>query len=88
VPTWNASNARLRFAEIVDGAVAGEPQFVHRRDGSEVVIVSRDNFEKTRPTLKSFLLECACSGDGEAAFDAALQDIRIDGSYLLTRSSR
>jgi prevent-host-death family protein len=83
--SWQASNARLRFAEIVDGAVAGEPQFVQRRDGREVVVVSRDYFERTKPTLKSFLLEGGYSGDGEADFDAALREVRTNSPDILAR---
>jgi len=73
---WQASAARLRFPEIIDAAVAGQPQFVQRRDGKEVVVVSRDYYEKTKPNLKSFLLENGYSGDGEASFDETLREIR------------
>ncbi len=37
-----AAAARNRFTDIIDAAVGGEPQFVQRRDGKEVVVVSRE----------------------------------------------
>ena len=74
--TWQASNARLKFADIFDGAIAGQPQLVKRRDGKEVVVVSRDYYEKTKPNLKSFFLEGGYSGSGEDAFDDITGGIR------------
>jgi prevent-host-death family protein len=73
---WQASNARLRFSQIVDAAVAGQPQFIQRRDGTEVVVVSRDYYDKTRPNLKTVLLEERYTGAGEDEFDAILREIR------------
>jgi Antitoxin Phd_YefM, type II toxin-antitoxin system len=82
---WQASNARLRLPEIIDAAVAGQPQFVQRRDGKEVVVVSRDYYERTKPNLKSFLLEGGYSGEGEAAFDEILHNVRANAPDFLTR---
>lgn len=81
--TWQAAEARNRFSEIVDAAVDGEAQFVRRRDGKEVVVVSRDYFEKTRPTLKSFLLTESFGEDGDDAFDEAMRAIRREGSLFM-----
>jgi prevent-host-death family protein len=81
--TWQAATARHRFSDLLDAAVEGEPQFVKRRDGREVVVVSREYFEKTRPTLKSYLLTEGVSGDGEDAFDRALNEIRAEGSPFI-----
>jgi Antitoxin Phd_YefM, type II toxin-antitoxin system len=83
---WRASNARIRFSEIIDAAVAGRPQFVQRRDGKEVVVVSRDYYEKTKPNLKSFLLENGYSGTGEASFDETLREMRAHSPAFLTPS--
>ncbi len=80
---WQASEARHRFANLVDAAVKGEPQFVTRSDGREVVVVSREYFEKTRPTLKTYLLNEGVADEGEDAFDRALQDIRAEGSPFI-----
>lgn len=53
---WQASAARDRFSDLVDAAVEGRPQFVRRRDGKEVVVVSAEYFEKTKPNLRDLLL--------------------------------
>jgi prevent-host-death family protein len=81
--TWQAAEARHRFSEIVDAAVEGHAQFVKRRDGKEVVVVSRDYFERTRPTLKTYLLTEGFAEDGEDAFDKAMRDIRREGSPFM-----
>lgn len=85
---WQASSARLRFSEIVDEAVAGRPQFIQRRDGKEVVVVSRDYYEKTKANLKSFLLNAGYSGPGEDAFNSAMRDVRASTAnmFALRRS--
>lgn len=80
---WQAATARHRFTELVDAAVDGEPQFVKRRDGREVVVVSREYFEKTRPTLKSYLLTEGVSGEEEDAFDRAMREVRKEGSPFI-----
>ncbi len=80
---WQAAEARHRFSEIVDAAVEGKAQFVKRRDGKEVVVVSRDYFEKTRPNLKTYLLTEGFADDGEDAFDKALREIRHEGSPFM-----
>lgn len=72
---WQAAVARHRFSEVVDAAVEGRPQFVRRRDGKEVVIVSREYFDRTRPDLKSVLLSCQFGEPGDA-FDQALDEAR------------
>jgi prevent-host-death family protein len=53
---WQAGQARARFAELVEAAIEGRPQFIRRRDGHEVVLVSRDHFERTKMNLKAYLL--------------------------------
>ena len=73
---WQASVARNRLSEIIDQAVAGDPQFIERRDGKEVVVVSRDYFERTKGNLKTFLLHETYAGPGEeeAADEAPATD--------------
>lgn len=80
---WQAAEARNRFTDLVDAAVHGHPQFVKRRDGREVVVVSREYFEKTRPTLKSYLLTEGVTEDGDDAFDRAIGEIRGEGSPFI-----
>ncbi|HEY2620463.1 MAG TPA: type II toxin-antitoxin system Phd/YefM family antitoxin [Acetobacteraceae bacterium] len=71
--SWQAATAWHRFSELVDAAVEGRPQFVRRRDGREVVVVSREYYEQTRPSLKSVLLSHRFGERGDS-FDQALQD--------------
>jgi prevent-host-death family protein len=79
---WQAAEARHRFTELVNAAVHGEPQFVQRRDGTAVVVVSREYFEKTRPTLKDVLLYQGFAEDDDI-FDKALQDVRREGGPFI-----
>ena len=81
--TWQASSARHRFTDLVDAAVAGQPQFVKRRDGREVVVVSREYYERTLPTLAGYLLARGTAPAGDDAFDQALQTVRADGSPFI-----
>ena len=81
---WQASSARHRFTEVVDAAVDGTPQFVRRRDGREVVVVSREYFERSQATLASYLLTAGTMRDEDDAFDRAMRDIRAEGGSLLT----
>jgi len=74
--TWQAAEARHNFSEVVDSAVAGAPQFIRRRDGREVVVVSKEYFEKTKPNLISYLLSSGYSGEWDDAFDIAMRDVR------------
>lgn len=73
---WQASTARHQFSRVVDAAVAGRPQFVVRRDGREVVVVSKEYYERTKPDLKSVLLNFKFSHQDDGSFDAALAEGR------------
>ncbi|MFL5282518.1 MAG: type II toxin-antitoxin system prevent-host-death family antitoxin [Rhodopila sp.] len=70
---WQVAEARRHFAEIVDAASKGEPQSITRRDGSEVVVVSRSHFDATRPHVKTALLGNRFGTRGDA-FDKALEE--------------
>src|SRR5271165_6773715 len=72
---WQAATARHRFSELVDAAVEGRPQLVRRRDGREVVVVSKEYYERTKPNLKSVLLSHRFGERGDE-FDTALQEAR------------
>jgi prevent-host-death family protein len=72
---WQAATARHRFTEVVDAAVEGRPQFVRRRDGREVVVVSKEYYEQTRPSLKSVLLSQRFGERGDE-FDRALEEAK------------
>ncbi len=72
---WQAGAARHRFSELVDAAVDGRPQIIRRRDGREVVVVSKDYYERTKPNLKSVLLSHRFGERGDV-FDTALEEAR------------
>ena len=85
--TWQAAEARHRFSDVVDAAVEGSPQFIRRRDGREVVLVSREYFERTKPSLKSYLLSAGYAEAEDDAFDAAMRHVRTEGGPLFGRGS-
>jgi len=72
---WQATQARGAFAEIVEAAAEGKPQLIRRRDGKEVVVVSREYFESHKPSLKSYLLTAGYA-DGPDELDEALEQGR------------
>jgi prevent-host-death family protein len=80
---WQAGAARHRFSELVDAAVDGRPQIIRRRDGREVVVVSKDYYERTRPNLKSVLLSHRFGERGDL-LDTALEEARATLSTTLT----
>lgn len=80
---WQAAEARHRFSDLVDAAVDGHPQFVRRRDGREVVVVSKEYFEQTKPNLKSYLARSGYADEQDDAFDVAMRGIRTDTSPVL-----
>lgn len=82
---WQAAKARESFAELVAGALAGTPQVVRRRDGKEVVVVSREQYERAKPSLKSYLLTQGYAGEGDDAFDRAMRDIRTGPALFAPR---
>lgn len=79
---WQAGVARHRFSELVDAAVDGNPQVVRRRDGREVVVVSKEYFEQTQPSLKTVLLSHRF-GERDDSFDKALKEARATLSASL-----
>lgn len=57
--TWHLTQARGRFGEVMDKALAGRPQTI-LRDGDAVVVISRRDYERltcSRASAKEFLLE-------------------------------
>lgn len=83
---WQAAAARHRFGDVVAAAVAGRPQFIRRRDGQEVVVVSREHFEKTKANMQSFLLTAGYAEDTDDVFDRAVRDARaLAGGTLKPR---
>jgi prevent-host-death family protein len=83
--TWQAAEAQHKFGDVVDAAVAGEPQVIERRDGQTVVLVSAAYFEATRTDIKTFLPNHGYAGEGEAEFDGLMQEVRCEFPDLLSR---
>ncbi len=83
--TWQAAEARHRFSQVVDAAVDGNPQFIRRRAGREVVVVSLEYFERTKPNLKGYLLSAGYAPEEEDAFDIAMRTVRSEGEPLFGR---
>ena len=82
---WQAAEARHRFSDVVDAAVGGAPQFIRRRDGREVVLVSREYFDRTKPNLKTYLLSAGYAEAEDDAFDVAMRHVRTEGGPLFGR---
>ena len=75
-----AAEARHHFTDVVDAAVEGDPQFIRRRDGREVVVISREYFEKTKPNLRQYLLTAGYAKAEDDAFDDAVRAVRDEGA--------
>jgi len=54
---WRLADAKNRFSELVNRALAEGPQFVRRRDDAVVIVARREYEELTgkRPGFKEFL---------------------------------
>jgi len=55
---WQLAEAKNRFSEVVNRALAEGPQYVYRRKDA-VVVVSRRDYDRlagTKPGFKEFLL--------------------------------
>jgi prevent-host-death family protein len=81
---WQASEARANLPAVMEGALAGIPQIIRKRSGEEVVVLSRRDYERLKPTLKDFLLRSAGSGRQEKdPLDEALRESRSLGALGL-----
>lgn len=56
--TWKLQDAKARFSEVVDRALANGPQVVTRHGTNAVVVISYAKFKERAPAqdFKSFLL--------------------------------
>lgn len=53
---WQAVEARERFKDIVDAAIADGPQLIRRRNDDVVMVVSVKDWHARQSTLKDWLL--------------------------------
>jgi prevent-host-death family protein len=79
---WQASEARAKLPEVMENALAGKPQVIRKRGGEEVVMLSRADFERMKPSLKDYLLRSAGTAgkDGDASLAKAMAKVRATGS--------
>ncbi len=74
---WNLQDAKNKFSEVVNAAVAGEPQIVTKRGKPAVVILSQNDYNllkkglKRKPTLPDLLMAMPHKDD-ESAFEKDL----------------
>ncbi len=81
---WQFADARAQLSDVFELALV-QPQIIQHRNRSETVLVSRDYFERTKPTLKSALLESRGAGEQEDdPFEAALAQVRANGATVLS----
>lgn len=54
--TWLVKDARARFGDVIDAALAGHPQMVTRRGRDAVVVVAAQEWQRLHPATsdKSF----------------------------------
>jgi prevent-host-death family protein len=66
----------------MEAALGGKPQVIRKRTGEEVVVVSRADYERMKPTLKEYLLRSAGAAgeDDDESFEAALRQVRATGA--------
>jgi prevent-host-death family protein len=79
---WQATEARAQLPAVMEAALSGKPQVIRKRTGEEVVLLSRMDYERMKPTLKEYLLRSAgASGeDDDEALEAALRQVRATGA--------
>ena len=79
---WQATEARAQLPAVMEAALSGKPQVIRKRTGEEVVVLSRADYERMKPTLKDYLLRSAgaAGDDDDESLDDALRLVRSTGS--------
>jgi prevent-host-death family protein len=89
---WQATEARARLPAVMEAALSGKPQVIRKRTGEEVVVLSRTDYERMKPTLKEYLLHSAgvAGDDDDESFEAALRQVRATGAmgFAARRTNR
>lgn len=86
---WQATEARTRLPAVMDAALSGKPQVIRKRTGEEVVVLSRADYDRMKPTLKDYLLRSAGAAgeDDDESLEAALRQVRATGGVGLAPRS-
>jgi antitoxin Phd len=70
---WKLRDAKARFSELVECALAGDPQHVTRRGAPAVVVISEKEYQKSKNRVsvkkKKSLLEVMQSCPAPEIFD-------------------
>jgi prevent-host-death family protein len=74
---WQVSEARSRFADVVDRALSGVPQVIRKRSGGEVVVVSKEAWDRAKPNLRDYLLNSSSTAEEYETFEKGLRRARM-----------
>jgi len=74
---WQVSEARSRFANVVDRALSGVPQVIRKRGGGEVVVVSKEAWDRAKPNLRDYLLSSSTTTEEYETFEKGLRRARM-----------
>lgn len=66
---WSASDAKVQFDALVEAASKGEVQHIRADDGSEVIVMSKEQFDRSVSSLKMALLTGGAGQSGDALDD-------------------
>jgi len=81
---WGVAEARHRFGEVLDAASKGAPQIIRHRNGAEFVLMSRQQYEASKPDLRTVLTSFDF-GTEEDEFDRILAEFRPSNTPEATR---
>jgi prevent-host-death family protein len=82
---WQASEARANFPELMKRAMSGSPQVIRHRNGEEVVVVSKAQYDSLQPTITEFLLRGGPCADDDDDLERIIAGARADGFTLMGR---
>jgi prevent-host-death family protein len=82
---WQASEARNNFPEVMKRALSGSPQVIRHRNGEEVVVISRAEYDAMRPTFKDYLLRGGPCADDDDELERIIARNRAEGITLMGR---
>lgn len=55
---WRIADAKNKFSEVVNNALAGSPQMIHQQDG-DVIVIAKTEYEQLigqKKTFKQYIL--------------------------------